>query len=160
MAIRRQALTLAATVAVTALGGAANRSAHAAVKAVDGVVNLNTAPPATLGLLPGVGPAKVQSILDYRRKHPFRTADELVRIKGIGHKMVRRLRPHLAVSGPTTAEAAHGSAVEPPPLPPPRPPERRPLVCPPVIAARPMARPARTPSRTLPTGANHCLGRP
>jgi competence ComEA-like helix-hairpin-helix protein len=152
-------LTLAATVALTAFGGAANRPAHATVKAVEGVVNLNTALPATLELLPGVGPAKVQSILDYRRKHPFRTADELVRIKGIGHKMVKRLRPHLAVNGPTTAEAARATAVEPPP-PPPRPPERRPLVCPPVVTARSIARPPRPPPRMLPVAANHCLGRP
>jgi hypothetical protein len=40
----------------------------------------------------------------YRQSHPFRTVEELVRIKGIGRKMVRRLRMHLAVSGPTTAQ--------------------------------------------------------
>jgi competence protein ComEA len=71
---------------------------------VSGVVNLNAATPDQLRLLPGVGPAKVDLIVSYRRAHPFRTVDELVRIKGIGPKMVRRLRPHLAVSGPTTAE--------------------------------------------------------
>jgi competence ComEA-like helix-hairpin-helix protein len=150
-------LTLAATVALTAFGGAANRPAHATVKAVEGVVNLNTAPPATLELLPGVGPAKVQSILDYRSKHPFRTTDELVRIKGIGHKMVKRLRAHLAVNGPTTAEAGKAGAVEPPPPPPPH----RPLICPPVpIGIRP-ARPQRVAATRIPgAAANHCLGRP
>jgi competence ComEA-like helix-hairpin-helix protein len=71
---------------------------------LSGVVNLNAATPEQLRLLPGVGPAKVGLILTYRRAHPFRTVDELVRIKGIGPKMVRHLRPHLAVSGPTTAE--------------------------------------------------------
>jgi competence ComEA-like helix-hairpin-helix protein len=137
----------------------------AAGKAVLGVVNLNTAPPATLELLPGVGPAKVQSILEYRRKHPFRTTDELVRIKGIGHKMVKRLRPHLAVNGPTTAEAARGSALEPPP-PVPAPssapsPERRPLNCPPAPAGRPPARVARqAPLRAFLTAADHCLPKP
>jgi len=133
-------------------------NSRAAGKAVQGVVNLNTAPPATLELLPGVGPAKVQSILEYRRKHPFRTADELVRIKGIGHKMVKRLRPHLAVSGPTTAEAARGGTVEPPPPPPP---ERRPMLsCPPAPPARPLGRVARpTPLRVFLPG-DHCLPRP
>ena len=61
-----------------------------------------------LGLLPGVGPAKAAEIVGYRKKHPFRTVDELVRIKGIGRKMVRRLRVHLAVAGPTTATGAVG----------------------------------------------------
>jgi competence protein ComEA len=75
-------------------------------KGVDGVVNLNTAPAEVLSLLPGVGLAKASAIVLYRKRRPFRTVDELVRIKGIGRKMVRRLRPHLAVAGPTTATAA------------------------------------------------------
>ncbi|MFL5306211.1 MAG: ComEA family DNA-binding protein [Polyangia bacterium] len=93
-------------VAVIALAAAPVRAA----KEVDGVVNLNTAPAAVLALLPGVGPAKGDAIVAYRTRRPFRTVDELVRIKGIGRKMVRRLRPHLAVSGPTTAAAALASA--------------------------------------------------
>jgi competence protein ComEA len=77
---------------------------------LDGVVNLNDATAEQLRLLPGVGPAKVGLILTYRRAHPFRTVDELVRIKGIGPKMVRRLRAHLAVRGPTTAQPAARAA--------------------------------------------------
>ena len=77
-------------------------------KGVDGVVNLNTAPAELLSLLPGLGPAKAGAIVIYRNRRPFRTVDELVRIKGIGRKMVRRLRPHLAVAGPTTATPAQG----------------------------------------------------
>ncbi len=112
-------------------------------KGVDGVVNLNTAPAELLSLLPGVGPAKAGAIVTYRTRRPFRTVDELVRIKGIGRKMVRRLRPHLAVAGPTTATAAEAKPnvpVQPalsrptapvrptiaPHCPPPRPPVRAP----------------------------------
>jgi competence protein ComEA len=94
-------------------------------KAVDGVVNLNTADVGVLGLLPGVGPAKAAQIVAYRKRHPFRTVDELVRIKGIGRKMVRHLRPHLAVAGPTTATGMvvpAGAVAPPPPITPPRPP--------------------------------------
>ena len=105
-------------------------------KAVDGVVNLNTAPPEVLGLLPGVGPAKAAEIVRYRAKRPFRTVDELVRIKGIGRKMVRRFRGHLAVAGPTTAAVAGPGYVEPPP-----PPAKPAQMCrTPLAAVRPAAK--------------------
>ena len=116
-------LSILLLIAFSMLGGVA----AAAGKAVDGVVNLNTAQPEVLLLLPGVGLAKVERIIAYRRRRPFRTVDELVRVKGIGRKMVRSLRAHLAVSGPTTASAAVAGAAPragppaPPPAPPPRP---------------------------------------
>jgi len=71
---------------------------------LEGVVNLNTATPEELSLIPGVGPARVRNILAYRRAHPFRTVDELARIKGIGRKTIRHWRMHLAVGGPSTAQ--------------------------------------------------------
>ncbi len=95
-----------AAIFVVALLGVLPSGPARAGKGVDGVVNLNTAPAELLSLLPGVGPAKAGAIVTYRTRRPFRTVDELVRIKGIGRKMVRRLRPHLAVAGPTTASAA------------------------------------------------------
>jgi competence protein ComEA len=83
-------------------------------KDVSGVVNLNTAGPGVLVLLPGVGAAKAERIVAYRARHPFRTVDELVRIKGIGRRMVRALRPHLAVAGPSTARASPRGARDDP----------------------------------------------
>ena len=71
---------------------------------MEGVVNLNGATPEELRLIPGVGPARVRNILAYRRAHPFRTVDELARIKGIGRKTIRHWRMHLAVGGPSTAQ--------------------------------------------------------
>lgn len=131
---------------------------------LEGVVNVNTASPDELQLLPGIGPAKVRDIVAYRTKHPFRTVDELVRIKGIGRKMFRRLRLHLAVSGPTTAqqviraEPAATGPPEPPPLLrrsipslPPRP--TVPLV---LRRMEPRGRPGPFPAGA----ANHCLRKP
>jgi competence protein ComEA len=116
-----------------------------AAKAIDGVVNLNTAPASVLALLPGVGPSKATAIVSYRARRPFRTVDELVRIKGIGHKMVRRLRPHLAVAGPTTAAAS--TAPAPPASPP----------APAVARARPppVTTVARCPATPLPARRAH-----
>ncbi len=123
--------------------------AHAEKTKLEGVVNLNTATPDELRLIPGVGPARVRNILAYRRAHPFRTVDELARIKGIGRKTIRRWRMHLAVGGPSTAQrvlrpdapevgppqlpslaasppkVAHPSSRPAPPLHPLRPPPRR-----------------------------------
>ncbi len=136
------------------------RGAQAA-KGVDGVVNLNTAGAEVLALLPGVGPSKAAAILAYRHRRPFRTVDELVRIKGIGRKMVRRLRPHLAIAGPTTATVARAPSASAPPGPPkpPPPPAHGPgaLHCPPPHATRPARSPAREHGPARPFSAP-CLG--
>lgn len=71
---------------------------------LEGVINLNTASPDELRLIPGIGPSRVRNVLAYRKLHPFRTVDELARIKGIGRKTIRKWRQHLAVSGPSTAQ--------------------------------------------------------
>jgi competence protein ComEA len=133
-------------VSLLLLGGLLPAGDAQAAKGVDGVVNLNTAGVEVLALLPGVGPAKAAAILAYRRRRPFRPVDELVRIKGIGRKMVRRLRPHLSIAGPTTAAVAPSQApVAPPASPGPPPPARAiALHCPP---PRPPLRPLRTSGR-------------
>ncbi|MES1205783.1 MAG: helix-hairpin-helix domain-containing protein [Pseudomonadota bacterium] len=146
-----------AVIALIALAAAPARAG----KGVEGVVNLNTAPAAVLALLPGVGPAKAEAIVGYRTRRPFRTVDELVRIKGIGRKMVRRMRPHLAVSGPTTAAAAvatTSSADAAPPAPHARPPPPPPR-CPPVALAAPK-RPRGEPRDPTPRGlfGSACAG--
>ena len=52
---------------------------------------------------PGIGPAKAQAIVDYRKAHgPFKSVEELKDVKGIGAKRFEKLKPDLAVSGPTS----------------------------------------------------------
>jgi competence protein ComEA len=125
-------------------------TAAGAAKGVDGVVNLNTAEIDVLALLPGIGPAKAAQIAAYRKRRPFRTVDELARIRGIGRKMVRHLRGHLAVSGPTTATGAIKPAAVPPPAPPSPPPPRPPLP----LCARPG--PPQRPKRERPPTHSVC----
>ncbi len=67
-----------------------------------GVVNLNTATPAQLDLLPGVGQKAAEKIVAYRQKEPFHRIEDLVKVKGIGKKSFEKMRPYLAVSGETT----------------------------------------------------------
>jgi competence protein ComEA len=78
----------------------ATRSAFAQVS---GVVNLNTATAAELERLPRIGPARAQAILALRAKLTrFSKVEQLLRVKGIGRATFRKLRPLLALDGPTT----------------------------------------------------------
>ena len=68
-----------------------------------GVVNLNTATAAELERLPRVGPARAQAILALRAQlKRFSKVEQLLRVKGIGRATFRKLRPLLALDGPTT----------------------------------------------------------
>ncbi|NLV92072.1 MAG: helix-hairpin-helix domain-containing protein [Firmicutes bacterium] len=61
-------------------------------------INVNTASAWELERLPGIGPALAGRIVAERERHgPFITVDELVRVSGIGPKVLERLRPHVIV---------------------------------------------------------------
>jgi competence protein ComEA len=63
------------------------------------VVNINTASKDELIALSGIGPAKAQAILDYRKLNgPFKSVDDLKNVKGIGAKRLEKLRPELSVT--------------------------------------------------------------
>jgi len=69
-------------------------------------VNINTASKDELIALSGIGPAKAQAILDYRKANgPFKSVDDLKSVKGIGAKRLEKLRPELSV-GPVPAKVA------------------------------------------------------
>lgn len=57
-------------------------------------LDLNTATAAQLELLPGIGPAIAQRIVEYREAHgKFSTLESLDAVKGVGPKTIARLRP-------------------------------------------------------------------
>ncbi len=73
--------------------------------------NINTATKDELVALPGIGPAKAQAILDHRKAHgPFKSVEDLKDVKGIGAKRFEKLKPELAVTGPTAAKEAAADA--------------------------------------------------
>lgn len=64
-------------------------------------VDINTADAATINqVLVNVGPSKAQAIVDYRDEHgPFKSADQLAQVKGIGLKTVEKNRDRIVVKG-------------------------------------------------------------
>lgn len=60
-------------------------------------VSLNTADEAELRTLPGVGPALARRIVEERRARPFRTVEDLLRVRGIGPATLERIRPRVTV---------------------------------------------------------------
>lgn len=62
------------------------------------LIDLNTAPQATLETLPGIGPALAQRIIAFREAQPFQTVDDLDKVSGIGEKRLDAVRALVTVS--------------------------------------------------------------
>ncbi|MEP1447591.1 MAG: helix-hairpin-helix domain-containing protein [Paraglaciecola sp.] len=61
-------------------------------------VDLNTATLEQLVTLPGVGKKKAAAIIEYRtKKGKFKSVDELVNVKGVGKKMLEKLKGQIKV---------------------------------------------------------------
>jgi len=85
-----------------------------AIQVPAGPVNINTADAATLAReLKGIGLKRAQSIVDYRAKNgPFKSADELGLVKGIGKQAIERNRAEIRVDAarpPVKVAPAAGS---------------------------------------------------
>ena len=64
-----------------------------------GPVNINAADAATIAReLKGIGLSKAEAIVQYRQKHgPFRSADELAQVRGIGRKTIENNRADIRI---------------------------------------------------------------
>ncbi|MDJ0814142.1 MAG: helix-hairpin-helix domain-containing protein [Woeseiaceae bacterium] len=67
-----------------------------------GPVDINSADAETLSAeLDGVGLAKARAIVEYRKKYgPFKTAEDLSLVKGIGERTVEINRDNIRVAAP------------------------------------------------------------
>ncbi len=73
-----------------------------------GPVNVNAADAATLAKeLDGIGPAKAQAIVEYRQKNgPFRAPEDLLKVEGIGERVLDQNRSNLRFDKAGQAPAA------------------------------------------------------
>src|SRR5215831_2417219 len=74
-------------------------------------VNINTASKEELDALPGIGPVKAQAIIDYRNANgPFKTPQDVMKVKGIKEGEFGKIKDQISVSGATSAPAAKAAA--------------------------------------------------
>jgi competence protein ComEA len=93
------ALGLVALIASASPAAAVDETAAPAKK----TVNVNLASADELARLPRVGPSLAGKIVTHRQQNgPFKRAEDLMEVKGIGEKMFGVLKPYVSVSGPTT----------------------------------------------------------
>ncbi len=82
---------------------------------IDGKIDLNVASAALLEELPGIGPVKAASIVQWREENgPFARVEDLTRVPGIGEKTLERLRSSVTVHANepvATAPSAPGSVL-------------------------------------------------
>ncbi len=107
-----------AAVVVMAVSGAAlaeQKKPNFTPREVTGVININTASVKELELLPGVGTRTAKLIVAYREKQQFKAAPEIVKVKGVGQGIYRRIKDYLTVTGTTTlaAKPRHAAAEAP-----------------------------------------------
>ena len=81
-------------------GAAEGKGTAPEVKAQAAVatVNINSATVKELENLPGIGKATAENIVAYRTANgPFKTRDDLLKVKGVGNKTLEKVRQLIAV---------------------------------------------------------------
>jgi competence protein ComEA len=79
--------------------------APSAATTPDGKIILNQAGPDDLRHLPGIGPKRADAIVALRAKlgGRFKRVSDLLRVKGIGPKGLKKIEPHVVLDAPKTS---------------------------------------------------------
>ncbi len=81
-------------------------TSHTKKSSLTQVVNVNTADAEELQTLEGIGPARAADILRERAKAPFKSVDDLTRVKGIKQATLEKIRARVTVGDPSLAAKA------------------------------------------------------
>jgi competence protein ComEA len=74
-------------------------------------VNINTANSEQLQLVPGIGPATADKILQMRKSYgAFKSVDDLLAIRGLGPKRLEKMRKYLTIGKPAAQHATPAKA--------------------------------------------------
>lgn len=68
-------------------------------------IDLNRASAAELMRLPGVGEKRAQAIVAHRQKQPFRRAEDVLAVKGLGPAWFAKVKGNLVTGGAPAANA-------------------------------------------------------
>ncbi len=97
--IRQMVTVLAAMVVFTVAGPHPGYGTESGQR-----VDINSASVAELASLPGIGESKAKAIVEYRAVDPFKSVDDLKKVKGIGEKTLEALRPDITVGAAPAKE--------------------------------------------------------
>ena len=62
------------------------------------LINVNSATEAELDALPGIGKVTAERIVIYRTEQgPFASVDELLQVRGVGKKVLEKIRPFVSI---------------------------------------------------------------
>jgi competence ComEA-like helix-hairpin-helix protein len=96
--------------------GAAGLTPAAKKKPPAHPININSADSSELQLVPGIGPATAEKILQTRKSYgSFKTVDDLLSIRGIGPKRLEKMRKYLTVGKVAGKPATSTTAAAPTP---------------------------------------------
>ena len=77
--------------------GSQQGSSSDGVSGTVSIVNINTATVDELKTLPGIGEVTAQTIVDYRKKNPFKTVEDIKNVTGIGDSKYNRIKDYICV---------------------------------------------------------------